>query len=709
MEAKPDDSNDETDDVVPVGSQSESNDMLDSAETLTGTSGTDIPVVEKTQLLDNLALFYLRLQSKYLLPATTIQIIVDEMQTVHDLDQALTFRHLAEKLISLGISHSETSTLLADLRSSDVFRHYNQGVLRSHHTRQTFYKNRFKHVQPVPNHLGQDTRRKACYAQYVSIKDSLKAMFSDVSVQQMYKKMHERIAEEGILSDLCDGCSFKSNEFFISNLSALRIILYQDSFEVANPLGSGKKKHKVLAVYFSLGDLPSYTRSSVDQIQLVLLCREVDFKCFGQKSVFSPLVRDLCDLEENGINLFDDVLVKGTVVAIVGDNLGSHCIGGFSENFSTSEYICRYCCIDRGSMQSDSQCISKLRTPAMYDESAANVEMHGGTSHGIKFRSVFNTLKNFHVCQPGLPPCLGHDLFEGVVARDLALCLRYFVKTAKFFSYNQLNRRISLFRYIGSDADNKPCEVKDGGDKLGGHAVQNWYFLRLLPLLIGDQISDKSNTIWRLLLLLRNVVELVCAPKITENQVSWMKEIICEYLYMRRISFPDNPMTPKHHYLMHYGDLTLQFGPLVRVWTMRFESKHSYFKSCARKLRNFRNLCQMLADRHQMLQAFLSAGSLFPSQLAVDGAIDFCAELYCSKIQQAVASFSFTPVSTVSATKATYKGTHYKSGLFVVLKETDDGFVFGKILLLLIFNGCTLFSWFRSICHSAVWIWGLSV
>ena len=40
---------------------------------------------------------------------------------------------------------------------------------------------------------------------------------------------------------------------------------------------------------------------------------------------------------------------------------------------------------------------------------------------GIKSESIFNQLHFFHFCNPGLPPCLGHDLFEGVVAYDLAI------------------------------------------------------------------------------------------------------------------------------------------------------------------------------------------------------------------------------------------------------------------------------------------------
>ena len=70
-------------------------------------------------------------------------------------------------------------------------------------------------------------------------------------------------------------------------------------------------------------------------MQLVLLCREQDFffnlffffKFFGQEMVFSPLLKDLKDLEDSGIVLRDGKVTRGSVFAIAGDNLGSPDIG----------------------------------------------------------------------------------------------------------------------------------------------------------------------------------------------------------------------------------------------------------------------------------------------------------------------------------------------------------------------------------------------
>lgn len=386
--------------------------------------------------------------------------------------------------------------------------------------------------------------------------------------------------------DINDGQTFKSNKFFIENPGCLKIILYQDAFEIANPLGSAKKKHKVLAVYLSLANFPAHVRSNTDLMSLVLLCGEKDLKEFGCSKLFSEMLEDLKDLEENGISVGNKT-IKGALYCIAGDNLGSYGIGGFTEKFSCSKYFCRYCEITRSEFENDPNVCGPQRTPETYDSAVNDIASGDGTGDikGIKVNSVFNALKSFHVCQPGLPPCLGHDIFEGVLAYDVALYLKYFIKQKKWFTYTLLNRRITQFKYKGSDALTKPCTVNEG-PKLSGQAIQNWNFLRLLPLLIGDKVQNPDDEVWQLTLQLKDIVDLVCAQRISQSQVVYLDIIIQEYLESRKCLFPECKLKPKHHYLRHYPALILKFGPLIRLWTMRFESKHSYFKRCARHLKN---------------------------------------------------------------------------------------------------------------------------
>lgn len=106
---------------------------------------------------------------------------------------------------------------------------------------------------------------------------------------------------------------------------------------------------------------------------LVLLCVENDFKHFGIASVFSEMLADLKSLETNGINV-DGETVKAGLYCIAGDNLGSHCIGGFTENFSRSRYSCRYCEITRSEFEAEPDACGPPRTRETCDTAIADLQ-----------------------------------------------------------------------------------------------------------------------------------------------------------------------------------------------------------------------------------------------------------------------------------------------------------------------------------------------
>ena len=48
----------------------------------------------------------------------------------------------------------------------------------------------------------------------------------------------------------------------------------------------------------------------------------------------------------------------------------------------------------------------------------------------------------------------------------------------------------------------------------------------------------------------------------------------------------------------------LRYGPLIRMWCMRYEAKHSYFKRMSQVMHNFKNISQSLAKHHQRLMCY---------------------------------------------------------------------------------------------------------
>lgn len=350
-----------------------------------------------------------------------------------------------------------------------------------------------------------------------------------------------------VFKDFTDGSVFKNNTFFKENPDALKLMLYQDSFEIVNPLGSAKTKYKILAVYLSIGNYPDNIRSHVNSMYLVALCKE---KLFNHNKVFGKIVDDLKEIETVGIKLSSDKIIKGSLVFVTGDNLGSHAVGGFTENFSKTQYFCRYCLVTKQSFESDGGAFKTYpsRTIDSYKKVIDRLnkkQMVLPTKkknnkpiliEGIKFNSVFNKLNYYHVCLPGLPPCLGHDVFEGVLSYDVKLFLDYLIKE-KWFSYKLLNRRIDIFEYSVEDQRDKLCSISPNSSKLSDGACQLWNFLRLLPLLIHDKIDDIEDNVWISILLLTEIIEIICAPAIHETCITYLDSLIRDYIHIRKPLF----------------------------------------------------------------------------------------------------------------------------------------------------------------------------
>ena len=194
--------------------------------------------------------------------------------------------------------------------------------------------------------------------------------------------------------------------------------------------------------------------------------------------------------------------------------------------------------------------------------------------------------------------------------------------------------------------------------------------------------------VWKAMLLLRQITELVCAHCITLDQVSVMSFKIDEYFELRLKCFPDNPLLPKHHYLGHYPWLTLQFGPLIHMWTLRFESKHSYFKRIVQSCGNFINVTLTLANTHQLLQAYLQVTDFFPPELSYTREDNI---VYSEEVIEALDNLNLSVSNYTFCKEIIYKGTSYKKSQIVVLGKDCFDLKLGRILVLFILNSKPLF------------------
>lgn len=441
-----------------------------------------------------------------------------------------------------------------------------------------------------------------------------------------------------------------------------------------------------------LGNLPAYLRSKVDNIQLVMLCYEKHITFFGWEKVMTPLIRDLQSLEKEGIHISvgsETINFVGAVVAMLGDNLGSHQIGGFAENFNYSEYFCRFCHITQNEFKSKYTCTNINRNSNDYNLCVIEAKNSTKIVKGIKRDSPLNKLDYFHVCNPGLPPCIAHDLFEGIVSYDLMYCIKYFV-TEGWFTYQFLNHRLQKIKFLNEIV----CipTIKDS-PKITGTASQIRRILLIFPLAVFDKLSVKNieNDVWMLVLHLRQICSLICAPAVSLGQIALLQEKINEYLSLRVKCFPNIKLRPKHHYISHYPCLVLSFGPLKHLWTLRFESKHRYFKNIVKHSQNFKNLTKLLSHKHQFLQNEENIKNRYRASAIAVNAEEYTSERFDGQISSIITNYFHDRenehVKYISS-QVTFRGITYKKHMFLCVgKDCYDYFTICKIKYILI-NNC---------------------
>lgn len=198
---------------------------------------------------------------------------------------------------------------------------------------------------------------------------------------------------------------------------SLPLILYIDDLEIANPLGTSRKIHKVCSVYWVFADLPVKYRSALHIIQLAALCKVPDLQRCGYDRVLCPLLRDLRILEDG---VFIESLgqsIRGTVSCVVSDNLAAHSLAGFMQSFRAG-YTGRFCNATRNQIQSFEVGDGEFspRTQASHGSDVQHVTQEASQSQsGVKGDCVLREkLQYFHTVT-GFPPDILHDLFEGVV------------------------------------------------------------------------------------------------------------------------------------------------------------------------------------------------------------------------------------------------------------------------------------------------------
>lgn len=619
---------------------------------------------------------------------------------------------IVAKLQGSGISNSLVSSIVGDLEelTSELHSQTKQNVLsaipktdpnvsvlnecfenlenpftdlNTEWKRNKYFNQKWGVVEPVEITMGirYDSRRNqksGTYDQvpvkdtfiYVPILETLKFMCRNPEICSLLKR--ECKSEPDTYTDFSDGAYFKTHPLFTVERLALQIQIYYDDFETANPLGSKRGIHKIGCLYFIVRNLPPKFNSVLMNIHLVALFHTQDLQNYGFDVILEPLINDVKILESQGLSLpFSDEPVHGTISQITGDNLGMHTILGFNESFS-SRHFCRLCLIEK----SDCQTVYSEDDPKVILRGKDVFEMHCRSLqenpqlkslYGLKKISMLNSLKYFHVCD-NYSFDIMHDLLEGVAQYEIKLLFGYL--TQHFISEQDLLCRIYSFDYGFLERKNRPTKIvlDSAGNSIGLNSIQTLCLVKNIPLLFGD-IVPAGNKNWNLLLLLLEIMNIVFSPSLTQGMTVYLKHLIIDHHKLFKHLYPHKSLIPKHHFMIHYPSSVRKIGPLLYMWSMRFEAKHKLFKD---SFKNFKNITKSLAKKHQM-------------------AIAYHWETFTLKHNEygPIKSFSLTDENVVnnemlekkvfSASWVKVDGVEYKAGLVICSEMEEDMPVFCQI------------------------------
>jgi len=403
--------------------------------------------------------------------------------------------------------------------------------------------------------------------------------------------------DPSLLESYKDGSAFAQHSFFQKYPDAFRIVLYYDEFEIANPLGENAGVHKIGALYFIVLNLPDHVNSQLSCVHVMALFNDLDRVKYGFKRILHPFLRDLKALESDEGVSFESggkkFVLRASIAAVVGDTLAVHQILGLLG--PSANRFCRLCMISRNDLLAGNFKKGEMRTKEMHDRQVAAVKANHAqsTESGVSDECALHSSKYFHLTSNVVFDVM-HDLLEGVIKFELKLVLSHFIAEG-YFTVDFFNGRVYNFTYGPLESKNKPranftlASLRNPSDhKLKQTAAQTWTLLRVFPFLVLDKVPNGSLHL-KLVSLLLQICQIVFAPKLRRDILPYLDALVVEHHELFLTLFGEENLINKHHHMVHYSDSIRAFGPLSRMWCMRFESKHQPMKRRAQNMCNFRN------------------------------------------------------------------------------------------------------------------------
>lgn len=197
----------------------------------------------------------------------------------------------------------------------------------------------------------------------------------------------------------------------------------------------------------------------------------------------------------------------------------------------------------------------------------------------------------------------------------------------------------------------------------------------------------ENEPAWVVLMVLKDIVELVVALVHTDESISYLESKIVEHRQRYQELFSCVRLLPKHHFLEHYPQMIRYFGPLSAVWTMRFEAKHRFFKQIVKHTSCYKNVLLTLASKHQLMISFhISSPSYGKCNLDAHHASPVPVDLLKEDVCQAIRSKHPGTCEVYLAKNVSVIGITYSEGMIVTHGSTSGLPEFAEIIQMCVIN-----------------------
>ena len=183
----------------------------------------------------------LGLRDNHRLTSKSVAVVAQKMAELVELNNDSIKKKVGDYIEGTELGAHDKQALLSLIsEDSSVMQHLN--ALDSQKKLEGFARMELVVVPPTEYVLGHDAKGRPETIQYVSLKDTVRAMLNSQDVRNSLLADHEVLSDRHILNDITDGTHFLQHPLAPKRHS-LSIVLYMDEFTLTNPLRAQAKSY----------------------------------------------------------------------------------------------------------------------------------------------------------------------------------------------------------------------------------------------------------------------------------------------------------------------------------------------------------------------------------------------------------------------------------------------------------------------------------